>query len=69
MIEITAQFDPDSIGRDRDHYVFPAGVKRPYERATMPAITGGLYFKKGQIIPDTIVIHIRRSDESVSSEG
>ena len=59
MIEITAQYDPSSLGVDRDHYVFPAGYKRPYERAIYPAITGGIYFKKGQVIPETIVIHIK----------
>lgn len=67
-LEIKAEYDEHSMGKTRDHYVFPKGFKRGAERAAHPSITGGLYIRKGDPIPETIVIHLTRATEE-QTEG
>ena len=68
IILIHAEYDEGSYGEQRQHFVFPdfelpdagiAAYKAKYEvklRALEPAITGGVYIKKGTPIPDSITI-------------
>ena len=62
-LEIKAEYDDHSMGKTRDHYVFPKGFKRGYERAAHPVVTGGLYIRKGEAVPDTIIIHLAKAVE------
>jgi hypothetical protein len=58
--EIKASFDEASMGSTRDHFVFPAIPAKPYEKATIPSITGGVYIRKDTPIPDRIIIVLNR---------
>ena len=62
-LEIKAEYDDHSMGKTRDHYVFPTGFKKGYERAAYPIITGSVWIKKGEAIPDSILITFKQRNE------
>ena len=61
IVELEAELDKGTMGlKDkRIHYVFPAGIERPYDRAMAPEITGGLWIKEGVTVPGSITIKLR----------
>ena len=61
VVELEAEKDEGTMGlKDgRVHYVFPAGIKDPFERAMEPEITGGVWIKAGVTVPGTITIKLR----------
>ncbi len=61
VAELEAECDEGTMGLKggRVHYVFPAGIKDPYERSMEPEITGGVWIKKGVTVPKTITIKLR----------
>jgi hypothetical protein len=60
--EVAARWDDSSLGRTWDHFVFPSMTDKTtgHERATADGITGGLYVRKGQMLPDRIIITLDR---------
>ena len=58
-IQIKAERDEQSIGEERIHFVFPDSPKTGYAKATVPEITGGIYIKKGAVVPNSITIILR----------
>jgi hypothetical protein len=60
--EVVARWDEASLGTTRDHFVFPSMTEKTtgHERATVDGITGGLYVRKGQTLPDRIIITLDR---------
>jgi hypothetical protein len=62
-VDYTVEWDEQSMGEAREHYVFPSLPKKPYDKANVPNITGGFYVKKGTPIPEIIVLTINRRTE------
>ena len=65
-IQIKAERDQSSIGEERIHFVFPDSPKTAYEKATVPEITGGIYIRKGTIVPNSITVILSKEPKGES---
>ena len=57
VVEVKAEYDPSVLGEGRIHYVFPATPKGA-AKALIPPITGGLWIKRGEVIPNKLIIKL-----------
>jgi len=58
--EFDAIRDEGVLGEGRLHYVFPAKPSKPeIDRALLPIITGGVWIRKGTVLPDRIIITLK----------
>lgn len=62
ILEIKAVEDED-FGGSRLHFLFPMKPKG-VERALHPKITGAVWIKKGEEVPDKIIIVLPKKGES-----
>jgi len=56
VVEIKAVQDDGVIGEGMLHFVFPPHNKNDMEKVLHSNITGGVWIKKGTIVPDKLVI-------------
>lgn len=66
-LKIKAERDEGSIGEDRIHFVFPDSPKPSYEKAMVSEITGGLYIKKGTVVPNSVTIVLSEEPKEKST--
>ena len=66
-IQIKAERDESSMGEERTHFVFPDSPKTAYAKATVPEITGGIYIRKGAVIPNSVTIVLSKEPKEESS--
>lgn len=66
-IQIKAEKDESSMGEERIHFVFPDSPKTAYAKATVPEITGGIYIRKGAVIPNSVTIVLSKEPKEEES--